>query len=77
MYRNPDLAPYLEDDPNKRPQVPAGQPQPNFTQQEWQSVLGLEMYRLIQDDEPLSSAVQEALSRLGVTREQVLGGGLP
>ena len=76
MYRNPDLAPYLEDDPNKRPEAPAGQPQPNFTQQEWQSVLGLEIYRLIQDDEPLSPAVQDALGRLGVTREQVLGGGL-
>lgn len=56
MIRNPDLAPYIEDDPEDLPVYEsleelqeAQQAQPNFTWLEWQNVLTIPMWRLARD----------------------------
>jgi len=56
MFRNPDLAPFIEDDPDKLPVFEtleelqeAEQAQPDFTWFEWQNVLTLPMWRLARD----------------------------
>jgi hypothetical protein len=56
MFRNPDLAPYIEDDPDKLPVYEsfeelqeAQQAQPDFTWMEWQNILTLPMWRLTRD----------------------------
>jgi hypothetical protein len=73
MARNPQLAPYIEDDPERRPApAPGAEQQPYFTALEWQNVLGLSLYRLVTDDEDLPDAAQQRLEQLGVTRELIL-----
>jgi hypothetical protein len=79
MERNPDLAPYVEDDPDKLPKFAseaelraAEAAQPNFTPLEWTMLLGRPLYNLIQDDEPLPDVAQRRLDELGVSQEQVL-----
>jgi hypothetical protein len=56
MLRNPDLIPYIEDDPEKQPKfaseaalVAAEQKQPAFRWWEWQAVLGPPTYNLVTD----------------------------
>jgi len=71
MYRNPDLAPFLEEDPDKRPKYPTieevrevAEAQPTFTWGEWQAVLTPSLWRLVRDnlrygDSMLDSEVEE------------------
>ncbi|MGH2620934.1 MAG: hypothetical protein ACRDHG_10255, partial [Anaerolineales bacterium] len=77
MIRNPDLIPYIEDDPEKQPTFPspaslaaAQQGQPAFRPFEWQAVLGPPTYNLVADylhGEQLSLA---ARNRLDAVAEQ-------
>jgi len=82
MYRNPDLAPYLEDDPARYPKYKSEAElravqaaQPNYTAQEWQTLLGGAVYRLARDTEPLPQAVLQRLEtvakELGLSIEQL------
>lgn len=89
MMRNPSLAPYIEDDPDKRPQYPSEAAllqaltgQPNFTPQEWRQVLGLSAYNLLEDalrGEPLPQVVIDSLESQGFSPDLVLSqiGGAP
>lgn len=71
MLRNPDLAPYIEDDPDKRPlyedirQLEAAlAAQPSYSPQEWQNILGVPLFNLILMEGPLPSVAQERLERI-------------
>ena len=81
MERNPDLAPYIEDDPDKRPKYPseqalreAEQAQPALRWFEWQTVLTTPLWRLARDnlrygDKLLDSEIEEleeVADRLGL-----------
>jgi hypothetical protein len=84
MYRNPDLAPYIEDDPEKLPQYGTAEEleaimegQPNINPIEWHALLGPQMMNLIQDysmGEALPEVALRRLEELGVSPEEVLGG---
>lgn len=78
MQRNPDLAPFITDNPDQLPkyssenqlrQVQAAQPM--FTPAEWENYLGQHLYRLVLDDAPLPPTAQRALDQLGVSQAQV------
>ena len=78
MYRNPDLVPYIEDDPDKFPTYPSLEElqqmqaaQPNFTQEEWQSLLGLELFRLVLDGDELPPVAERRLDQLGIDSDFV------
>jgi hypothetical protein len=56
MIRNPDLIPYIEDDPERQPTFPseaalrqAEAAQPDLTKFEWQQALGPALYNLAID----------------------------
>lgn len=78
MERNPDLAPYIEDDPNKWPTYPseADIPEkPNFTPEELQAYLGGQLWNLVMDyasGEPLPEVARRKLEQLGLSAEEVL-----
>ena len=77
MYRNPQVAPYLEEDPDKLPKY-ATQAQaeqafgggPNLTDEELYTLLGPILFRLYKDDEPLPDAAKEAIESLGLQVEE-------
>lgn len=80
MVRNPDLAPYIEDNPEKLPTYPSEQvldlaraAQPNLTYDEWQQVMwnngGVSLLNLVGDylrlGEPMPTAAQKKLDNIG------------
>jgi len=88
MYRNPDLAIYLEDDPDRIPKYPSAaeyeelrEAQPTFVWAEWYMALGPPLFRLVEDrlaaGLPLSEAAEDMLEEkaivLGITLEELLG----
>jgi len=87
MIRNPTLAPYIEDDPEKLPTYRSEQAlqeaqaaEPAFTWFEWQNVLGLSTWRLIRDtmalDEPIPETMGDELQAiaepLGIDADELL-----
>ena len=73
LYRNPDLAPYIIDDPSKiqypseRAMEEAKEMQPVFTLREWETMMGTPLYNLVVDDyygEPMPIAAQTELEEL-------------
>jgi hypothetical protein len=84
MLRNPDLIPYIEDDPDKRPKYEniadleqAFSQQPRFVPLELQNLLGVPLFNLIQLGQPLPQVAQDRLiqiaEEIGVTPEHLLG----
>lgn len=88
MYRNPDLAIYLEDDPDRIPKYPSAaeyeelrEAQPTFVWAEWYMALGPPLFRLVEDmlaaGMPLGEAAEDMLEEkaivLGITLEELLG----
>ena len=83
MLRNPDLIPYIEDDPDKRPKYEsiaeleqAFAQQPRFTPLELQSMLGVPLVNLIQSGQPLPAVANKRLERIageiGLSSESIL-----
>ena len=83
MLRNPDLVPYIEDDPDKRPKYEniadleqAFAQQPRFTPLELQSMLGVPFMSLVQSGQPLPPIAITRLERIageiGVSPEHIL-----
>jgi len=74
MYRRPDLAPYIEEDPNKQPKYPSERAllsaQGQVSDAELYTILGPELYRLYLDEEPLPAAAREAIEALGFKIEE-------
>jgi hypothetical protein len=76
MYRNPDLAPYIEEDPDKWPQYPSEQAlrdiqqqEPFFTPGEWNRILGRPAYNLTLDfieGESMPDVAQDRLDELAL-----------
>ena len=88
MYRNPDLAIYLEDDPDRIPKYPSAaeyeeisEAQPTFVWAEWYMALGPPLFRLVDDmlsagmplTEGAEAMLEEKASVLGITFEELLG----
>ncbi|MHA2065709.1 MAG: hypothetical protein ACXABY_15135 [Candidatus Thorarchaeota archaeon] len=84
MLRNPDLIPYIEDNPEKQPKYEniadlqqAFEQQPRFIPFELQTLLGVPLFNLIQMGEPLPQVAQSRLEQIageiGVTPEHLLG----
>ncbi len=84
MYNNPDLAPYLEEDPQKRPTYPSAQEyeeivqeQPQYTWDQWVHIVSRPVANLVLDyyEEGLPLP-QSAISRLQETADRLgLEGG--
>jgi len=83
MLRNPDMAPYIEDDPEKRPKYEdieemyqALANQPNFTEQEYMAIMGEPLYMLLISGEELPPVARQKLKQLeadyGMNFEQML-----
>lgn len=83
MLRNPDMAPYIEDDPEKRPKYEdieemyqAIANQPNFTEQEFMALMGEPLYMLLISGEELPPIAKKKIEQLeadyGINFEQML-----
>ena len=87
IYRNPSLAPYLVDDPDKLPKYESieelkevQEAEPALTWMEWSSTLTLPVWRLVQDnlrfgDRLLESEIEEleeVADRLGLSLEELM-----
>jgi hypothetical protein len=73
MRRNPDTAPYLEENPDRWPKYPSEGAIPTateFTDQELYTLLGPILFRLYKDSEPLPQAAKEAIEALGLNIEE-------
>ena len=76
MYRNPQVAPYIEEDPDKLPKYATKAEAErafegyNFTDSELYTILGPELFRLYKDDEPMPQAAMDAIEALGLTLEE-------
>ena len=76
MYRNPDVAPYIEDDPEKLPKYPSEaalreveSQQSGFTWVEWSQMMGPSLSNLVLDyfeGQPLPRVAQDKLEGLGL-----------
>jgi hypothetical protein len=87
MQRNPSVAPYIEDDPDKQPLYPseealaeAEQAQPDLRWFEWQAVLTTPLWRLARDnlrygDSMLDSEIEEldeVAERMGLSFDELM-----
>jgi hypothetical protein len=83
MLRNPDIAPYIEDDPDKRPKfesveelLAAEAAQPQFTQMELQNLVGFPLYQLIllEGDLPNVAHIRldDIAQQVGMTKESII-----
>ena len=79
MQRNPQLAPYIEDDPKKQPKFPSEEAmraaQLQLQPAEWYSYLGPNLYGLLMDyqmGEPLPEVAQDLLDKMGIDVETAI-----
>ena len=87
MQRNPSVAPYIEDDPDKQPMYPseqalieAEQAQPALRWFEWQTVLTTPLWRLARDNlrygdkllESETEELEEVADRMGLSLEELM-----
>ncbi len=86
LYNNPDIAAYIEEDPNKRPQYESeealmevlGQ-QPRYSWIQWQMLLGVHLASLVADTtrghelpDVGKEQIEEVAARLGITSAELL-----
>lgn len=79
MQRNPQLAPYMEDDPEKWPKFPSEEAmraaQLQLQPAEWYSYLGPNLYGLLMDyqmGEPLPEVAVDLLDKMGIDVETAI-----
>ena len=86
MYRNPALAQYIEEDPDKWPKYPSEKElgrvlaqQPLYNWEEWTTILGGPTSRLVMDRQggkPLPAAAERRLNEVaesfGMTQEELM-----
>ena len=78
MYRNPDVAPYIEDDPEKLPKYKSEaalqeilSAQPAFTRFEWQQMMGSSLSNLVLDYQSGEQMPPAAIDRLETLAERL------
>jgi len=79
MMRNPDLAPYIEEDPDKIPKstkITLVENQPNFTPQEWQTFLGPNLFNLVWDKEAIPESAMQMLDAIATSMGIDSGGDI-